>query len=74
MDTLAMMQVSLGVEPPPAPYDDLRKREAVAGTPSYVSASVRDSLRKKRALYTINSMIVQKIFPLPTNSFSSLPR
>jgi hypothetical protein len=54
MDTLAMMQVSLGVEPPPAPYDDLPKREAFAGTPSYVSASVRDRVfvaKKTRALY-----------------------
>jgi hypothetical protein len=44
---------------------------AFASTPSHVSVRVRDSLRKKRALYTINSMIVQKFLPCRESGFYS---
>jgi hypothetical protein len=41
MDTLAIIKSPVGVGPPLAPYDDLLPLKAVAGTPSYVSVSVR---------------------------------
>lgn len=48
------------------------------GTPSHVSAGVsvvkkEISLRKKRALYTINSLFGQKFFPRNFAEFSVLP-
>jgi len=36
--------------------------EVFAGTPSYVSASVRDSLRKNGRLYTMKSPIFKSLF------------
>jgi hypothetical protein len=63
MDTLAMIKSPIGGWASTHPMRRPTSGYASVGTPSHVSVRVRDSLRKKRALYTINSMIVQKFLP-----------